>query len=778
MYLHFLIRRRKQILLFWGALLLTSLAFLSHKLLLSDQPVVDNSVSIWFDQKDPDLLAYQSYNDTFGEKEWSLLLLQTDSIFNSEFLIDLEKITDSLAELKDIVKVTSITNVRDNFVSDDELIDYKQLYSASVSRDSSALNRFREQLQSNPIFERNLILRDSDQYTIILIQNDNRIEEQSTYRIELVDSIYAILDRYKSVDNYALAGTTVVNAELNRAAKNDVIVFYSLVTVLLTVVALLMLRSVRNLIVMYSVVVTSALPTMGLLAALKIPFNMITVMLPTILIALSVAGVIHIITEFHASRSTLDSEQAMGWTLHRLGKPTLWTTLTTIAGFGAFTTSQVYPVFQLGGFAAFGLALACVANLVIAPVLLLILWPDKLESPVNARQNTFFISSWLKKTHNPALLTLMLIMVLPVYGLIWLEVDTNYIKFFSKSHSTTQSYELIKHAGFAQNPIAIHLQYDDDIPYSATSALTGTLALEKAIKQEPEVVKVLSGSDFLGAIDLAFNGDNGQALNQYSKPQIEQLLLLGELSGNDDVSDFISGDLLDVQIIVMTDYMSSRELNVFKEKLRHLKELYLPIATTMQITGTTVLWANMDTQVSKTQFLSLVFIAGFLMIFLPIIFGSIRLGLVGLLINIIPLAVTLGCMSLLGIKINIATALIGGISLGVVVDDTIHFISRIIQNKQNGYGTLEAVDEAQQSIGKSILRTTLILVVGFSCMATSNFLPTAHFGIFISLSIVLALVLDLICLPILLKTFPWLTENSFKTPSIRAGKLVLLKRID
>jgi len=743
-------------------------------------------VSIWFDRNDADLIAYENYNDTFGEEEWSLLLLETDSIYSPAFLRDLEQITDSLAELEDVIKITSITNLRDNFVSDDELLDYRQLYSDLVLQDSAALKRFREQLEGNPIFERNLILHDNERFTIVLIQNANRINDKSAYRIELIDSIYGILDRYQSIENYALAGTTVVNAELNRAATRDVIVFYSLVTVLLTAIALLMLRSIRDLAVMYAVVASSALPTMGLLAALNIPFNMITVMLPTILIALSVAGVVHIITEFHHTRTNRDSEQALHSTIIRLWKPTLWTTLTTMVGFGVFTISNVYPVFQLGAFAVLGLSLACFANLVIAPILLLGLWAKGPDSAVRTRQSKSFLFSCSENISNSVLLVILLIMMLPIYGLTRLEVDTNYIRFFSSSHPATQSYDLIRRSGFAQNPIAIHLQYDADKPYSYESSLQGTLALESMIKQLPEVIKVMSGSDFLIEIDLAFNGDNGQSLDLYSKPQIDQLLLLGELSGNDDIGDLVAGDLMDVQIIAMTNYMSSRELNIFKEKIHHLKEMSLPDEVTMQITGTTVLWANMDTQVSTTQFLTLLLLGGFLAIFLPLIFGSFRLGIVGMLVNIIPLAVTLGCMSLLGLKINIATALIGGISLGVVVDDTIHFITRIIQNKRKGYSTAESVDEARQSIGKSIVRTTLILVVGFSCMATSNFLPTAHFGIFISLSIALALFLDLICLPVLLKTFPWLTQNqvveasskSSENSSIDSGNLVTPKQVD
>ena len=760
MYLNFLIRRQKLILSGWVILLLLSAAFLSHKLLLSDRPIIDNSVSIWFDQQDPDLLTYQSYNDTFGEEEWTLLLLQTDSIYNPEFLDELDNITHEIGELNHVVKITSIANVRDNFISDDELLDYRQLYSKSDSKDVDVLARFRGQLHHNPIFERNLILLDDDRYTIVLIQNDNLINDQSAYRIELVDAIYAVLDRYETVKHYALAGTTVVNAELNRAAKLDVIVFYSLVTVLLTVIAFLMLRNIRNIIVMYAVIVTSALPTMGLLAALNIPYNMVTVMLPTILIALSVAGVIHIITEFHRERASKDSIMAMRLTLDRLYRPTLWTTLTTIVGFGAFTTSHVFPVFQLGAFAVFGLVMACAANLVIVPILLLSLWPDTLESPSDNSRIHSFVFFVLTKIRTSGVLILLLFLAVSAYGLTRLEVDTNYIKFFSSSHPTTQSYDVIKQVGFAQNPIVIHLRYAQEETYSSSSALTGTLAFEKAIKQLPEVIKVLSGSDFLTEIDQAFNGDNGQSLHQYDKSKIEQLLLLGELSGNDDLTDFIDQGSGDVQIIAMTDYMSSDELNMFKDNLYNLKQLHLPDGASMRITGTTVLWANMDTQVSQTQFFSLMLITGFLAVFLPLIFGSIRLGVIGLLINIIPLAVTLGCMSLLDIKINIATALIGGISLGVVVDDTIHLISRIKLNIQNGYSTDNAVDDALQSIGKSIVRTTLILVVGFSCMATSNFLPTAHFGIFISLSIFLALILDLIYLPSLLKTFPRLAKRA------------------
>lgn len=753
MYLQNLLKHQKSVLFVWTVLLILSLISISNKLFLSDTSVIDNSVGIWFDQKDTELLKYQTYNKTFGEEEWSLLLLEANSIYSTDFLRDLKNITDEISGLEHVLKVTSIANVRDNFQSGDGLLDYQPLYSHDVLQNPVALKKFREQLARNPIFEKNLILADNDRYTIVLIQNSNLIFEQSAYRIELVDKITAILNSHKSVKDYALAGTTIVNAELNRAAKRDVFVFYSLVTVLLTLVAYLMLRNVRDVIVMYAVVVTSALPTMGLLAALGIAYNMVTVMLPTILIALSVAGVIHIITEFHRERDSIDDQEAMQRTLTRLYKPTIWTTVTTVAGFSAFATSAVFPVFQLGAFAALGLTLACVANLTIAPVLML-RFSSEHKIVDGGRQKAGILQFFAQQKIGVIALASIPILALPLIGLPTLEVDTNYLKFFSSSHDTTRSYDSIRKAGFAQNPIIVHLRYGQDARYSKNESIKAILAFESEIKKQPEVIKLLTPTDLLQEINLAFNESDAEPLSDYNTSQIEQLILLGELSGNDDLADLLETGGEDIQLVVMTHYMSSDELRAFKNKLINIKNARLPSYIKMNITGTTTLWANMDTQVSKTQFLSLATITLFLAIFLPMIFRSVKLGLIGLLVNLVPLAVTLGCMSLLGIKINMATALIGGISLGVVVDDTIHFITRIVQNKRLNLSDPEAIDEAIKSVGKSIVRTTLILVVGFSCMATSQFLPTAHFGIFISLSIILALILDLICLPALLKTFP------------------------
>lgn len=766
MYLQVLHRLKTPILALWIALLVVSSGFVVYKLLLSEKLIIDNSVGVWFDAEDPAILNYRFYNDTFGDEEWSILLLQTESIYNTRFLTELDQITQQVESLDNVIKVTSITNVRDNFTNPDDELDYRPLFSEKVLDNPDHLKEFQSALLKNPIFDRNLILKEDERYTVILIQNDNLVYDQSSYRINLVRSIRELISQFDSIDNHAFVGTTVVNADLNSAAIRDVFVFYTLVTLLLTAIAWFMLRSIRNLLVMYAVVATSALPAMGLLAALGVSYNIMTVMLPTVLIALSIAGVIHILSEFHHLRSVGNqqgqkstSESAMQTTLRRLYKPTLWTTLTTVVGFSAFTTSNVDPVFQFGAIAAFGLILACIANLVISPLLLLMLWPDDLPSPPQLSKQT--VPTWAKAgtLHPKRILKLSAILLVPLFGLFMLKVDTNYVKFFSKNHPTTQAYDLVEQSGFAQNPIIVHLTYPSDAPFSELASFKATQEFETAIAELPQVIKLLSASDFLEEINIAFNGDKASPLTEYNKSQLDQLLFLGELSGNDDLSDLITNEGSDVQLVVLTDYLGNRDLEALRNQILNFQDSFLPNTISMSITGTTTLWANMDEDVTHTQIWSLLFIGVFLAIFLPIIFGSVSVGLLGLVINLLPLSVALGTMALVGIKINMATALVGAMAMGIVVDDTIHFISAIMRNKRAGHSTNSSIERARDTVGQSIIRTTLILVVGFSCMAVSSFLPTAHFGIFIALSIALALILDLFCLPALLRRFPMLIEG-------------------
>ena len=216
----------------------------------------------------------------------------------------------------------------------------------------------------------------------------------------------------------------------------------------------------------------------------------------------------------------------------------------------------------------------------------------------------------------------------------------------------------------------------------------------------------------------------------------------------------------------MTPYLSSKELEALRDRIKAAARATLPGDVTVNVTGTTVQWANMDKEISWTQMSSLYIIAAVFLILLPIIFKSWALGLVGVLINSLPMLITFGVMGLLDIKINLATALIGGVAIGATVDSTIFFINRVRLARERGMSSRDAIDHAVLTVGYGIIMTSVILAGGFACLTSSSFLPTAEFGGLVTISILVALYMDIIVNPIVLRLLSsWEASSAFAVPA-------------
>jgi len=719
--------------------------------IVTDSSVIDNSVAIWFMQDDPELKIYDTYNEDFGEQEWTVLMLKTNSIYDSDFLRDLSEITDRITDLDHVIKVNSITNIRDNEITEDDMLQYNPIYPGNELLTTENLEVFKQRLADNPIFENSIFHVNDETTTVLLIQNDNLIRKLEPYRIKMTDSINAIVGKYATINNFALAGTTVVNAELNKSSKRDVGVFYTLLSLMLILFGWISMRSWKNIMVMLLVVVGSIVPTMGLVALCHIPYNMITVMMPTVLIALSVADVIHVIGYFHQQRRTEDPKYAIDATINHLWKPGLWTTMTTIVGFFSLMFSTVYPIFQLGLFAAIGIALALLITLTIVPGVLVKMFPGRAIISGNDQRGIFFMETLpaLIRKYRYVSYAFFILLLCAIAGLFNLRVDTNYTKFFGKNTRLTKAYEDIEQSGYAQNPVTLVFRYPDGKDYTSAPYFSQIMRFEQEAVKLPEVIKLLSLHNLLYQVDKAFLKEESsfEKFKDYREGQLAQLLLLAEMSNNDDVNDFLKYDQSQIQVQVLTYYMSSKELDIFKAKLSELKKQFISSDVQITFTGTTVLWANMDKQISRTQLYSLIGVLIFLIVFFPLIFGSVKLGLLAVLINVLPILITYGFMGFFNVDINMATAIIGGISLGIVTDDTIHFVHNFKRNLKKGYPPVETIKKAISTTGRSIIMTSVILIGAFLTMTTSNFLPTSNFGLLISICIAVALFIDVMVLP-------------------------------
>ncbi len=655
---------------------------------------IDNSVGIWFATDDPALTNYRLFLKNFESREWILVGLQRAASNREALDSDRDELVSRLDRMEHVHWVLS---------------------SSDFPEESELVQQF---LKPDP----------HSSHEALLLQITNDIDTQDGYREALVTEIRTIAEELPTIEKARIAGTAVINGALNRAARRDMFLFFPMVGVLVALLGGMLFRNVRDTTVLLCVSMGTVVVTQGLLMGVGYPLNLITIMLPTVLIALSVADAIHLIQAFHAARSRVeDSVSAATQAVKSIALPCAGTTLTTIAGFLAFAGSSVLPVFQLAVFASFGIALAWVLTMTGAPVLLSVLWKRKRrEEPPAAVLGKRLLLRWWRcvGSHPRWIVSAFAIAGVSLLGLASLRADTDYVKFFRSDSRVPQDYQVLQREGFPQNPLNLVFIPLDEPPLSAKYWVP-LESFARELETLPGVHSVLSPFVMSGSPEAM--GDHMENLG-------------GMLSRESD----------QVQLIVMMDYPSSQRLFTLLRRIRTLAEKVLPPELHMIPNGTSYLWARMDDGVIETQKDSLIIVSVAGLVILLFLFRSVGLSVLGLALSLYPVAMVLGLMGLWGIPVNMATVLIAGIAVGLAVDDTIHFVHAYRESRQRGADRSKACEQAVVDVGLKMVMTSLILVGAFASMGLSDFLPTSQFGLLSSLTIILALVADLTLLPVIL----------------------------
>jgi predicted RND superfamily exporter protein len=677
----------------WPILALWSLATLAGALALALNFRIDNSVGVWWPDEDPTLVQYDWYLEEFGPWEWTLVLVETDEILDPRFLSDLSELTTDLEQLEHVRRAVSLANL------------------------PSIPDSLTSRLGDTHI--RNLLLREGDhRRTAILLETANFIRRQDPYRLTLLAGIRETVESYRSIESHCIAGTSVINVQLNQSAKRDMFVFFSLVGVLLFVISLVLFRSWRDTLVLTSVSFSTAAITLGLIVLCGYSLNIITIMLPTVLIALSVADLVHLIHAFHQHRQGSTTSGALERSIRELWLPCLGTSVTTIAGFLSLSVSTMLPVFQLAVFSAIGIALAWGFTLTVAPLLLELVWQGQAVTgrlPL-AREPRYLVAfARVLPSRAGVVFTITALACVGLWGLPLLETDTNYVTFFRQGTTVPETYSMVEEAGFPANPVTLVLNTPGSGALASPAAQEALLAFEEEIRGIREVEFAISPfTNASGMEGLATDGGKRH------------------------------------QIVLLTNFLGSSEIAILKQKIYRAKLRTLPPQIGMVVTGSPVLWASMDQNLVQTQKSSIAIVTIVALVVLTLVFQSVGFAALGCLVSFFPVALILGLMGFLEVPISLATVLIAGIAVGLAVDDTIHFVFAYREGRREGLPPEIAVNRTLVRIGSRVILTSVILTGSFGCMMVSDFMPTANFGVFTALTILAALAVDLTVLPLAL----------------------------
>lgn len=752
------------ILVVYALLMAVSFTIIGQRI-LSGEPFADNSVRIWFNEADPDLQKFDAFHEKFGNQDWGSILIRTKDIYDKKFLNELAEVSEEVEALSIVYRATSLANVRGNRSEGEGDLWFTSIFEAngeSQWASDQELSQFKSRLDDNN-FVRDLLYRAQDsQHTFILIQSENQKGQPGGYRQDYVEAVYKIFDNRATFDEVKFQGVAPLIVSLNKASLRDVFIFYSTTAVLLMIFGFLVFRSVRDTIVLVAMALGVMVPAMAGVSAAGLPYNMMTQILPVLLVAVSTANVVHLIKEFHYNRLTMSNEESLHKAISMLWVAGFWAGTTTLIGFASFIISDVRPVSQFGTFGSIGIALGFILSLSVAPALLLYLYKNvPVSETENIKPGDGFIEALpgLLDRSKYIVVGVFALCLISLIGLKDVRVGSNFSKFLGDSSSARASFDYTKEHDFAGAAAHLSLSYHSgnlsSVEGRFSKLITLEQALQKLVKTKDGFYLTLGPGKILWEAEraLAAPNEDWKTFHQYTGGQVGDLVFSSELSGNDQLIDFLSEDKQHVRIALLTDFMDSNEMHEFRREVEGIVKAVGINDADVTFTGAPVLLSNMDSQISDTQRFSLLTVTGFLLVLFPFLFRSLSFGLFSLVFNLFPLALIYSLMGWTNITINLATVVIGGVSLSLVVDDTIHVLVRFAQYRKLGYEWNRAVDKTIATIGHSVTLTSVVLISLFSVMGLSDFVPVQSFGLFMSLTVFVAWLMDLFLLPVLLKMF-------------------------
>jgi uncharacterized protein len=739
---------------------------------------------------DPDLEYLKEITNRYGSKEFLVLTytpyegMVTDTSINN--LLSLKYKIQSLDWVHSVITLLDIPLLNNsNTPLQERLEDFKTLKDEDVDKERG----FREILVS-PVFRNFVISEDGKTSGIIVnikqnsklkdIENKSR-KEIEEYRDQIkkqnhenILEIRNVIKSYEDIGKIYLGGIPMIADDMMTFIKNDIIVFG--IGVLLFIIATLwfVFRKLIWIIVPISSCFFSVIIMIGLLGLLGWKVTVISSNFIALMLILTMAMNIHMSTRFLQLRKVNPLKtnlEILTLTTNKMFWPILYTVLTTVIAFLSLIFSEIKPIIDFGWMMTFGLITSFIITFTLLPTLLNFV-PTKNMSikEDEGSKITKFLGKLSLNYQTPIFIITLVVMGLSILGVSKLEVENSFINYFSKKTEIYKGMKLIDEQLGGTTPLEVILKFpetekketeeddefddwndeseQDNEKYWFTKDKIDTITnVHNYLDSLPQVGKVLS---FSSIIDVATQLNNNKPLGTlemgvlYSKiPESIKTEIIDPYISIEDNEARVSLRIIDSQInlrrndlINMINYDLQNELGIEKDRYK--------------LAGVLILFNNLLQSLFKSQILTLGLVMIGIFIMFMVLFRNIKLSLIGVVPNFIAAFFILGIIGMLDIPLDMMTITIAAITIGIAVDNSIHYIYRFKEEFNNLKNYKETLKTCHSTVGTAILNTSITIVFGFSILVLSKFIPTIYFGVFTGLAMLLAMISVLTLLPSLI----------------------------
>lgn len=716
-----------------------------------------NNYRVFFSQENPQLQAFEQMQNVYTKSDNILLVVapKDGKVFTRQTLTTVRWLTQEAWKLPYSSRVDSVTNFQHTTARGDDLV-VRDLVPDPASLDDAGLARLRRIALNEPLLLNRLISPRAHvtgvNVTVVLPERSlSEVPEATARARELAEAAKA---RDPNVEIY-LTGVVLMNNTFAEQSLKDMLTLVPLMYAVIIVITFLSVRSVSGTLGTLLVIVFSIVTAMGLAGWLGMRLTPPTASSPTVILTLAVADSIHILlTLFHLMRHGQDKHAAIVESLRINGQPVFLTSFTTVIGFLSLNFSEVPPFRDLGNIVAIGVAAAWVYSILFLPAFMAcapVRLKPRRERAWRAMEGfaAFVIRRRRSLLWGSALVALGLLVFIPRN-----DFNDQFVSYFD------DSVQFRRDTDFVQQNLSGMYQVHYSLGAGESGGISDPAYLGKIeefaawYRARPDVMHVQVLTDTMKRLNKNMHGDEP---SWYRPPDTRELsaqyLLLYELSlpFGLDLNDQINVDKSATRMVVTLDNVTTKRLLALEDEAQRWLREHAPPAMYATGTGPAVMFSHISARNIRSMIggnvTALVLVSGVIMLAIR----SLRFGFVSLIPNLVPAGMAFGLWGLLVGEVGMSLSVVTALTFGIVVDDTIHFMSKYLHARRDkGLDPHAAVRYAFSTVGMALFVTSLILVAGFFILTFSAFKLNATMGMMCALTIALALVADYLLLPPLL----------------------------
>lgn len=724
---------------------------------------IETSLESMMDQRDPAQIFYHETRDLFGTEAMALVYVEDPALFSCTKLENLQGLIFELENIEGIESAISLFTLTD-IQTRDNLLDTRSLID-QVPDSQEEADHLKIRAWNHPIAHKLFISEKSDATAIHLRLNMDNGHNKNMVSLcrAIEDTLASHIDDFQRLEQM---GRPYIIERQSAYIYHDQRVVLPLAIIVLVLMLTFMLSSFKGAMLPLLTAGVSILWTLAFMGLFHIPVTILSFMVPSLIIVIGSTEDIHLLAEYHEGLATrYDSNKAVKRMIQRLAIAICFTSITTLFGFASISISPIPILQQFGWVASFGLLVNPLVTISLIPAVLT-LQPSRLplqQKNKPHRFNTGILSLLSRLRRHPR--SLLAITCLPciafgIYGFSHVEADNNVIGFFRPDSPIVQRADRLHQKLAGVESFCIRLDAQNEDAFKEPQNLAYAIFLQEHMRKEGWVDRSISLTDYLQHTHQAIT-DSANPLPDSRQSIAEYLLLLHQT----EIEPYATSDFRHLNLIARHNIRSSKELIPKVEALQQFIDQTCPVHLSATVTGEGVLINKAVSKIISGQVRSIFIIACFAAVLLSILFKSMRIGIIGLIPNLLPIGIQFGMMAVLDIPLNVATSMAAAVCIGLAVDDTIHLLIRFKSNSRT-FAPKDAAARSLEQMIKPIITTSCSLSLGFLVMHFSLFKPIGDFALLSAIMLTTALLADLFVTPTLLTFIP---ENTSRSTQSKAN---------